>query len=141
MMFILHMSKMHWTDKKPQIIKITSSDYTPGGAEAAEVNANSNSSFCPFLILNQYLQVWKNGRKQDEEKFFVFKDRSPVTPVQFRTKLKELIANIGLNPDMYDTRSFRSGREVDLLDLGLTLESVKKIGRWRSNAVYTYLRQ
>ena len=33
-----------------------------------------------------------------------------------------------------------AGHACDLLDLGLSVEAIKKIGHWRSNAVYKYLK-
>ena len=41
---------------------------------------------------------------------------------------------------LYGTHSLRSGRTCDLYKLGLSVETIKKIGRWKSNAVFRYLK-
>lgn len=46
----------------------------------------------------------------------------------------------GLNKDLYDTHSFRSGCATDLSKMGIPVEDIKKIGRWRSNSVYEYFK-
>ena len=32
----------------------------------------------------------------------------------------------------------RLGHVTDLLNLGVSVETIKKLGRWKSNAVYVY---
>ena len=34
----------------------------------------------------------------------------------------------------------RAGRAVDLLRMGVSFETIKKLGHWKSNIVYEYLR-
>ena len=46
----------------------------------------------------------------------------------------------GFKDELYSVHSVRMGRACDLLKLGLSVESIKKIGRWRSNAVFRYLK-
>ena len=47
---------------------------------------------------------------------------------------------VDLNPLQYDTHSFRIGRATDLSKGGRSLSKIKRAGRWKSNAVYNYLR-
>ena len=137
LMFVLHSSKTHGKDGKPQIIKINSSDIQITDMEKERKNLETNS-ICPFEILKQYVMV-RRTRRSDKEQFFVFHDRSPVMPHQFRSLLKELIKNIGLDSSLYGTMSMRAGRSVDLMAAGLSVESIKSLGRWKSSAVYRYL--
>ena len=136
MMFVLHSSKTHGRHCKPQIIKIVSEDI---GDQKTNNPSKILHRLCPFTLLNDYIAVRKK-QKSDNEQFFVFADRTAVTPVHFRAILKRLIIKIGLNPELYTSRGIRSGRATDLKDMGLSLESLKQIGRWRSTAVFTYLR-
>ena len=69
----------------------------------------------------------------------MWQDYSPVLPTQANTMLKKCIQQIGLNSNLYSFHGFRAGRGGDLLKLGLSVETIKKIGRWRSNAVFAYL--
>ena len=139
LLFILRSSKMHTKGRKPQIIKI-SSNKSNQVEQADEYLLPSNESieFCPFELVKNYIAVRKL-RKNDTEQFFVFRDRSPVKPHHFRNVLKQAITRIGLNSNLYESRGIRAGRSIDLLKMGLSVETIKKIGRWKSNAVYTYL--
>ena len=74
------------------------------------------------------------------EQFFVFKDGSLVTDNHAREVLKTCLQNLGLDPNMYGMHSFRVGRTTDLIKYNYSLEEVKRMGRWRSNVVYRYIR-
>ena len=128
-MFMLRTSKTHGLGSKPQIIKISSSLSHKSDAQ----------KFCPFLLLQKYLRIRKKYISQDEQ-FFIFKDRSPVLLCHFRNILANLIKICKLNPRLYSSHSLRSGRASDLLDLGVSVETIKKLGRWRPSSIYTYLR-
>ena len=71
--------------------------------------------------------------------FFVFSDSHPVTVVQVRVVLKQCLIGCGFDPKVYNTHGLRSGRSVDLYRLGLMVETIKKFGRWSSNAMFKYL--
>ena len=57
-----------------------------------------------------------------------------------RSVLKTAIKRMGLNPSLYTVHGTRGGRANDLLSMGLSVEAIKKLGRWKSNAVYVYLK-
>ena len=55
----------------------------------------------------------------------------------FRSELSQL----GIpHPKQYAGHSFRSGGATDLYRAGVTVDMLKKLGRWRSNAVWFYIR-
>ena len=76
----------------------------------------------------------------DDEPFFVFRDHQPVKPCHFRNCLKTCLEACGFDADNYNTHSLRLGRSCDLYRLGLSIETIKKLGRWKSNVVFKYLR-
>ena len=134
MMFILHTSKTHWLDVKPQIVKINSMQ-----KDSAKGNDLEANKICPFSILSTYLQL-RPKRKTDFEQFFVFRDRTSVSPSHMRSILKKLIIDLGLNESYYGFQSLRGGRASDLVSMGISIPVLKILGRWRSSAVLTYLR-
>ena len=73
------------------------------------------------------------------ENFFVFADRTSVKPNNARKILKNLINDLGLDGNNYLFHGLRGGRAVDLYQMGVSVETIKKLGRWRSSAVYNYL--
>ena len=133
MMFVLHTSKTHGLDAKPQIVKISSSD----------LNANHQmkniDTFCPFEILEKFVTSRRLRRREDEQ-FFIFSDGTPVQPSHCRTLLKDILSKIGLQNSLYGFHSLRGGRAVDMLSMKISVETIKTLGRWKSGAVYTYLK-
>ena len=56
------------------------------------------------------------------------------------TTLKLLIKMVELNPENYCFHGFRGGRATSLHQMGISVETIKKLGRWKTNAVFQYLR-
>ena len=128
-LFILYSSKTHGPGDRPQKLKIrkTSGTYP------------DDDLFCPVDQVNKYVKL-RPEYLTDDEQFFVFSDNTPVTPNHVRTLLRELLSDLKLDPGAYETHSFRIGRATDMLKSKVPLEEIKREGRWRSNAVYKYLR-
>ena len=128
LLFFLRMSKNHSKGNKPQQIKIKAS-----GSSKKDDN-------CSFHILQQYLRIRK-GYIALSEPFFVFRDRSPVMPENVRKILRQALAATNLDASLYNCHSLRIGRCHDLLELGVPVDTIRKLGRWANvNSVYTYLR-
>ena len=71
----------------------------------------------------------------------MFQDQTPVQPHHHRLVLKRSIKFSGLDPNIYDCRSLRAGRAVNMFKDNMEIETIKKLGRWKSNAVYDYLKE
>ena len=137
-LFILYLSKTHDKSQHPQMVKISSRKQN----DPTKNYRKQELTYCPYNLLRKYIQVrGPYSTKNLEEPFFVFSDHSAITPQVMRSVLKCTLKWTGFNETLYDTHSFRIGRTVDLLKLGLSVETIKKIGRWKSNAVFTYLHQ
>ena len=74
------------------------------------------------------------------KQLFVFKDGTPVRPANVRAMLKKLLKRCNMNSALFSTHSMRSGRASELIRLGYPIEVVKRLGRWKSNAVYKYIK-
>ena len=139
LLFVLRTSKTHWKNVKPQIIKINSRDTEIITNPRKNDRVKRHHNFCPYLILKEYAGQRKSF-KTSEEPFFVFKDRTPITPVNFRGTVKSCINRVGFNADHYCSHGFRMGRSLDLFEMGLSVETIKKLRRWKSYVVYRYLK-
>ena len=82
----------------------------------------------------------RGGYVDDKEQFFILKDGSPISPTLVRDVLRKMIARLNLRPELYNTHSLRVGRAVDMLSYGYSIPEIQRAGRWRSNAVFCYLR-
>ena len=128
-LIVLYTSKTHGIESRPQKVKIS----------AIPKKNSEKRFFCPFKTLTKYVR-WRGNYQDESEQFFVFRDKSPVQPHHIRTVLRDLLDNIGLDNKLYDVHSFRIGRTSDLAKFGYNIETIKQMGRWRSNAVYRYIK-
>ena len=126
-LFVLLTSKTHNKGNLPQTVKITS------------LQQYRSIKYCPFQILRNYVSA-RCRIKEKWEPFFVSSDRSSISAACIRSTLRKCITKTRLNPRNYSFHSFREGRSTDMLEMGYSIDEIKKVGRWKSNAVYTYLK-
>ena len=134
LMFVLHSSKTHNPSQTPQIIKITASP------TAESVSKRKNNKLCPFTLIQNYIDI-RDPYASDNEQFFVFADRSPVMAHHYRTVFKKLIVLCNLDSRLYSCHGTRAGHATDLLEMGISVETIRLFGRWKSNSIYAYLKQ
>ena len=132
-LFILQTSKTHWKDSCPQMVKIASRKETNVPSQ------NDHIGYCPFALIKRYIAVRPKLLNQSQQ-FFVFSDGAPVKPRHMRTTLKKLLTISGFDSRLYGTHSLRIRRASDLRKMLLSVETIKKLGRWSSNSVFLYLK-
>ena len=141
-LFILESSKTHGKDRNPQMVKLSSRKIEENHSVNRPIKYRDHSGhcICAFSILDDYIKIRPKGKSRNSDQIFVFADGSPVYPNQMRTTLRLMLRLSGFNDKLYNTHSFRIGRCCDLLKMGFEVPTIQKIGRWCSNAIYTYLR-
>ena len=70
----------------------------------------------------------------------MYRDHSPVEQKILRTILNTMLDKLGLDNRVFCFHGLRAGHATDLFNWGVPLEEIKMIGRWKSNAVYKYLK-
>ena len=138
-MLILRSSKTHCEGMPPQIIKISSTKKENTDLSHEEEQNSKLHLPCPYNLLWRY-SVTKPPWKSKSENFFVFRDNSPVKASDMRACLQKTLKSAGFNHTYYGLHSLRSGRTGDMVKLGLSVDKVQRIGRWKSNAVFKYLK-
>ena len=128
-LLILYSLKTHGQESEPQQIKISE----------VKQSVTRKNFFCPFSIVRSFINL-RGGYNSQQEQFFVFNDQSNVNSNHFRKTLKLTLRRLNLDDTLYNTHSLRIGRTTDLFKAGYSIEQIKHIGRWRSNAVYKYIR-
>ena len=89
MLFVLHSSKTHGKDSKPQIVMITQEALSKSSFQnlfyprVQPVSRYASLQFCPYELLHEYL-AWHGGFTSLTEPFFIFRDRTPVSPNNMR---------------------------------------------------------
>ena len=129
LLIVLYTSKTHGQESGPQKIKISA---VPGVQMDTRI-------FCPIKLVIKYMN-FRGPFGSIQEPFFMFADKSPVKPNQFRNLLRSLLDDLNLDGSLYDVHSFRGDRTSDLAKFGYSIEQIKAMGRWKSNAVYRYLK-
>ena len=127
--FTLHSLKTHGPGDKLQIVKISSEPCQGKG----------NARHCPFLLMRQFLQL-RTPQAISNENFFVYRNGESVKPAEMREVLRLCLSLTDKNPDHFTVHGLRAGKATELLNLGVSVETFKKLGRWKSNAVFAYLR-
>ena len=137
---VLYSSKTHCKESSPQKIKISAvkpANKTVQGYKPK--TKTTNSHFCPVKLVTKYMGI-RGSYQQLDKQFFIFADGTPVKDSNLRTTLRNLLNSLGLDGSLYDVHSFRIGRTSDLEKYGYSIDQIKAIGRWKSNAVYRYLK-
>ena len=127
-LLVLYSSKTHDIDSRPQKIKIS-----------ALGKNDTYKHFCPFELMSEYFRI-RGDYCSLHEQFFIFKGHIPVTQQSVRKIFSQAILAIGLDPRTYRFHGIRGGHATDLYNWGFTVEEIKDIGRWKSNAIYKYIK-
>ena len=85
--------------------------------------------YCPCEVICEYT-LTHGVNKTADEPFFIFRDATPVKPENFHSILKACILDIGLDHDLYNTHRSRKGQAKDLIKAGISVETIKEMGRW-----------
>ena len=131
---ILYSSKTHGRESRPQKIKICAQK----GSDSRR-SPKFMRNFCPFQLICEYIEQ-RGDIESDDEIFFVFRDKSPVLPRCVSQVLKQTLDILNLDSSLYSVHSLRIGRTTDLACWNYPIPILKSMGRWRSNAVYKYIR-
>lgn len=96
----------------------------------------SESTLCPVLSINEYLLVRSSG----DGPFFCHFSGAPLTRYQFSAMLSKALKHAGVEFKRFKSHSFRIGGATALSMAGHSIEEIKNIGRWKSNAYKSYIR-
>ena len=122
-LLVLYSSKTHGKGDPPQKIWIE------GLSDGKDYSAER--FFCPFAIINDYLNVRGRGFENPDEPLIIFRDVTQPQAELVRMMMRNILKDLHLNGELYDTQSFRIGRTSDLvLKFHIHLDIVKAKGRW-----------
>ena len=124
-----------YSQQKYMTISFTSFKHKKPGSKPITITQPS-SGICPIKAYSDYCQL----RPLKHQSAFVFMDGSPLTPRYIRSTLQHLVQMIDLDPDHYNTHSFRFGRATDMARLGYTDIQIAMAGRWSSTAYKKYIK-
>ena len=135
MKFTLRLSKTHGKYANPQIVKISNETRS----ESRTAGSNQSRHTCPYKLLWKYIQM-RGSYRSDTEYFFTYSDGKGIPAHRLRSCLKTSLVNLGYKANRFLFQSLTAGRASDMLKYGISVETIKRLGRWKSNAVYRYLK-
>ena len=91
---------------------------------------------CPIYLLKKYLSM----RSQGSRYLFCHADGLPMTHYQFGAVLSKTLKKLNKSNSFFRTHSFRIGAASWLASKGVDNQTIKKLGRWSSNAFTKYIR-
>ena len=100
------------------------------------VIAATGDKSCPVKALKRYLHKYKVKRR---EPLFIFRNGDPVTAAEWRRILKKLQSEASVSAAK-SPHSFRRGGAIFYFKLGVPIEEIAKLGTWRSDCIYKYIR-
>ena len=139
-MIIIRSSKTLYKNMQPQVVKITAT----GNKQKRNKKPKESLKYrfklpCPHKLIQKYIDM-RGGYVNNSDQFFVFSDGSPVLARHMAVCLKLMLKKAGFNEKYYGTHSLRAGHSCNLHALGVSIENIKKLGHWKSNAVFRYLK-
>ena len=122
---------------KSLTISVTASKTNQAGPPTVvRIPPSDDPSLCCVTAVQQYLRFRPAGAHY----FFVHANGTPLTRCQFSGVLSKSVKISGLPSKLYTSHSFRIGRASDLASEGIPDYIIKRLGRWKSNAVAGYIR-
>ena len=96
----------------------------------------NKSRHCPVRAAKAYLRV----RKPHGTHFFLTHKQKGISRQNIAKVLKKVLSHLSLNPNHYNTHSFRSGKITDLAMTGTSFPNLKSAGRFNSDAYMQYIK-
>ena len=96
-----------------------------------------NKDICPTQALKRYLM----NRPPGQGALFLSQDGSPCSRDHFVHAVHHTLSKAGLNPLLYAGHSFRIGAATTAAAAGIPPHTIKRLGRWSSDAYTLYVRQ
>ena len=116
-----------------------------GNGESVMIQDYGHDSGC--YLLREWFTIMDLWDKPDAFIFPQYDDRSKkfcfeafTTTDKMRKIIKEFVDKIGLLPSQFSGHSMRAGGATDLFMQGVPYATVKKFGRWKSDAALLYFR-
>ena len=100
------------------------------------INSCNNRVICPVKNMINYL----NARPKVQGALFCHLNHKYLTRYQVVSVLKNALKFLKLNPNDFNTHSFRIGAATSFSVLGKSDDEIKKLGRWKSSAFSNYIR-
>ena len=118
-------------------VRIKKSKTDPFRQTSTITIASSRSNVCAVAATRDFLLQTPDSFPQSP--MFQFKDGTPLSRRTLASNLHTLLELCGLQPNNYNTHSFRIGAATTAAAAGLSAWLIKILGRWRSDSYQRYI--
>ena len=123
-------------DPRVLSIKIKQSKTDPFRLGVTIFVGKTDSSLCPVSAVLAYMA----RRGPGEGPLFRFQSGLPLSRSRLVEALREVLGIAGYNPEEYAGHSFRIGAATTAAACGIPIDTIKTLGRWKSDAYRLYVR-
>ena len=96
----------------------------------------TNYNVCPVKVIMSYLAI----RGKHPGPLFLLPDNATLSRNMFALALKDILHQLGLDTQLYNTHSFRIGAATAARNADMSIVDIKSLGRWKSDAYWHYIR-
>lgn len=96
----------------------------------------SGSILCPVTA---YVSMCKKVNAKSDDPLFSLPNKKYITYSKFQLKLREIVSNLHLDPQLFSSHSFRRGGATFAFQSGVPADLIQLHGDWRSDAYKKYL--
>ena len=121
----------------PTGMTITFQSYKHSEGRRPKIQIDTHPHPCPVQALIHFLQF----RGTSPGFIYVNPDNTLLTRQQFHQMLSRALRDCGLDPNHFNTHSFRIGAATNAAAMGLSPLQIRDMGRWKSDAFLKYIRQ
>ena len=129
---LLDQIKLHSNSLTLSFGSFKHSNLNPGPPHTISSNG---TRFSTVEVLANYLKI----RGRAEGPLFLLNNK-PVPAALFNSRFKNLVQLVGRNPKHFSSHSFRIGAATFWANKGHSDVQIRRLGRWRSEAMISYLR-
>lgn len=138
---VLGLSSLKFVSNEKEVSLLVTVPYSKNdqyGNSASIRIPETKSSTCPVAHMRSFLAM----RPQCKGPLFCHYSGAPLTRYQFSAILSKVINIVGDKSvkGKFRSHSFRIGRASDLFDKGFSIDDIKIMGRWKSDAYKSYIR-
>ena len=116
-------------------LRDSKTDYARQGV-TLKIFANGSST-CPVAAFKAYAAV--SSHRQQGDPLYTLEDGSFLARDRLTVALRRALAHVGYDPLLFASHSLRIGGVVSAAACGAGIQTLKKLGRWVSDCVLTYL--
>lgn len=124
--------------RDPQVLKvhIKASKTDPFRKGMDIFVGRTNKALCPVGAVLAY----QTARGKSSGPFFRFANGKPLTRERLVRRVREALAQAGVDYSSYSGHSFRSGAATTAARCGVADATIKMLGRWKSSAYQLYIK-